>query len=172
MPLRLSRHYYDLARLIVAGVAEQTVADLELLQRVVDHNAVFFPSGWRGMPRPGVGVTASYRRPSAPRVSRPITTTCRRCSSVSAWPLKRCCAFWGSGKNGSIEEREGRPHRSPRQSAGHPDEPLCGVGFSICINEGKRITLTSAEQQSLRNVDRQRHVKRGARRQANAAGTR
>jgi hypothetical protein len=46
MPLRLSRHYYDLARLIVAGVAEQAVADLELLQRVVDHNAVFFPSGW------------------------------------------------------------------------------------------------------------------------------
>lgn len=46
MPPRLSRHYYDLARLIVAGVGEQAVADLELLQRVVAHKTVFFPSGW------------------------------------------------------------------------------------------------------------------------------
>ena len=46
MPPRLSRHYYDLARLIVAGVGEQAVADLELLQRVVDHKTVFFSSGW------------------------------------------------------------------------------------------------------------------------------
>jgi hypothetical protein len=46
MPPRLSRHYYDLARLIVAGVGEQAVAHLELLQRVVDHKTVFFPSGW------------------------------------------------------------------------------------------------------------------------------
>jgi hypothetical protein len=46
MPLRLSRHYYDLARLISAGIGEQATADLELLQRVVDHKTVFFPSGW------------------------------------------------------------------------------------------------------------------------------
>jgi hypothetical protein len=46
MPPRLSRHYYDLARLIVAGVGEQAVADLELLQSVVDHKTVFFASGW------------------------------------------------------------------------------------------------------------------------------
>jgi hypothetical protein len=46
MPPRLSRHYYDLARLIVAGVGEQAVADLELLQRVVAHKTVFFSSGW------------------------------------------------------------------------------------------------------------------------------
>jgi len=46
MPLRLSRHYYDLARLIIAGVGEQAITDLELLQRVVDHKTVFFPSGW------------------------------------------------------------------------------------------------------------------------------
>ena len=46
MPPRLSRHYYDLARLIVAGVGEQAVADLELLQRVVAHKTVFFQSGW------------------------------------------------------------------------------------------------------------------------------
>ena len=46
MPPRLSRHYYDLARLIVAGVGEQAVADLELLQRVVTRKTVFFASGW------------------------------------------------------------------------------------------------------------------------------
>ena len=46
MPARLSRHYYDLARLIVAGVGEQAVADLELLQHVVAHKTVFFSSGW------------------------------------------------------------------------------------------------------------------------------
>jgi hypothetical protein len=46
MPLRLSRHYYDVARLIITGVGEQAVADLDLLQRVVDHKTVFFPSGW------------------------------------------------------------------------------------------------------------------------------
>jgi hypothetical protein len=46
MPARVSRHYYDLARLIVAGVGEQAVADLELLQQVVTHKSVFFPSGW------------------------------------------------------------------------------------------------------------------------------
>jgi hypothetical protein len=46
MPLRLSRHYYDLARLITAGVGEQAVANLELLQHVVAHKTVFFQSGW------------------------------------------------------------------------------------------------------------------------------
>jgi len=43
---RLSRHYYDLARLIVAGVGEQAAGDLELLQCVVAHKTVFFQSGW------------------------------------------------------------------------------------------------------------------------------
>jgi hypothetical protein len=46
MPSRLSRHYSDLARLIVAGVGVQAAGDLELLQCVVAHKTVFFASGW------------------------------------------------------------------------------------------------------------------------------
>jgi predicted nucleotidyltransferase component of viral defense system len=46
MPLRLSRHYYDLFRLIQAGLGEKAAQDLELLRRVVEHKKVFFRSGW------------------------------------------------------------------------------------------------------------------------------
>jgi len=46
MPLRLSRHYYDLARLIQAGLGEKAAQDPELLRRVVEHKQVFFRSGW------------------------------------------------------------------------------------------------------------------------------
>jgi hypothetical protein len=42
----MSRHYYDLARLITNGVANRAAADLTLLQRVVDHKSVFFRSNW------------------------------------------------------------------------------------------------------------------------------
>jgi len=46
MPLRLSRHYYDLAQLIKSGVGQKAASDIELLQRVVEHKKVFFRSGW------------------------------------------------------------------------------------------------------------------------------
>ena len=46
MPLRLSRHYYDLSRLILSGTGEKVARDLELLRRVVEHKKVFFRSGW------------------------------------------------------------------------------------------------------------------------------
>ena len=46
MPLRLSRHYYDLLRLIQSGLGEKAAQDLELLRRVVEHKKVFFRSGW------------------------------------------------------------------------------------------------------------------------------
>jgi len=46
MPLRLSRHYYDLSRLILAGLGGKAAQDLELLRRVVEHKKVFFRSGW------------------------------------------------------------------------------------------------------------------------------
>lgn len=41
-PARLARHYYDLWRLIGAGVAERAVADVGLFDRVVAHRRVFF----------------------------------------------------------------------------------------------------------------------------------
>ncbi|MBN2439064.1 MAG: nucleotidyl transferase AbiEii/AbiGii toxin family protein [Deltaproteobacteria bacterium] len=46
VPLRLSRHYYDTARLILAGVGEKAIDRPELLQRVVEHKKIFFPCGW------------------------------------------------------------------------------------------------------------------------------
>jgi hypothetical protein len=46
VPLRLSRHYYDTARLILSGIGERAAGQPELLRRVVEHKQVFFPSGW------------------------------------------------------------------------------------------------------------------------------
>jgi hypothetical protein len=46
IPLRLSRHYYDTSRLILSGTGEKAAGRPELLQRVVEHKKVFFPSGW------------------------------------------------------------------------------------------------------------------------------
>jgi hypothetical protein len=41
-PARLARHYYDLWRLIGAGVAERALADVGLFDRVVAHRRIFF----------------------------------------------------------------------------------------------------------------------------------
>ena len=46
IPLRLSRHYYDTSRLILSGTGEKAAGRSGLLQRVVEHKKVFFPSGW------------------------------------------------------------------------------------------------------------------------------
>jgi predicted nucleotidyltransferase component of viral defense system len=46
MPMRLSRHYYDVAQMIRAGLGERALENLELLQRVVTHKKAFFQSGW------------------------------------------------------------------------------------------------------------------------------
>ena len=46
MPLRLSRHYYDLSRLIQSEFGQKATQDLDLLRRVVEHKKVFFRSGW------------------------------------------------------------------------------------------------------------------------------
>lgn len=60
---RLSRHYYDLFRLIQAGIGDEALADTELFTRVAAHRSVFFrkqkeaqdslrPGSLRLMPRP------------------------------------------------------------------------------------------------------------------------
>jgi hypothetical protein len=46
IPLRLSRHYYDMSRLILSGIGEKAAGLPELLQRVVEHKKVFFSSRW------------------------------------------------------------------------------------------------------------------------------
>jgi Nucleotidyl transferase AbiEii toxin, Type IV TA system len=43
---RQSRHFYDVARLYEAGVGKKALADLELLRKVAEHQAVFFRSSW------------------------------------------------------------------------------------------------------------------------------
>lgn len=43
---RLSRHYYDVVQLYEAGIGKKTLADLELLKKVAEHQAVFFRSAW------------------------------------------------------------------------------------------------------------------------------
>ena len=42
----LARHYYDLFKLIGAGVADTAVADLDLFHRIAGHRQVYFPYTW------------------------------------------------------------------------------------------------------------------------------
>lgn len=46
IPLRLSRHYYDMSRLILSGIGEKAADSPELRRRVVEHKKIFFPSAW------------------------------------------------------------------------------------------------------------------------------
>jgi hypothetical protein len=43
---RLSRHYYDVAKLYRSGIGPKALADRELLEKVVAHKKLFFRSGW------------------------------------------------------------------------------------------------------------------------------
>jgi hypothetical protein len=43
---RMSRHYYDLYRLIKAGVGARAAADVALFERVVEHRSIFFAFTW------------------------------------------------------------------------------------------------------------------------------
>lgn len=42
----MARHYYDLYRLIEAGVADEAAADLDLFSSVAGHRVVFFRQNW------------------------------------------------------------------------------------------------------------------------------
>jgi len=55
VPLRTSRHYYDLAQMTGASVKETALADLALLQGVVDFKTKFYPQAWAryDLARPG-----------------------------------------------------------------------------------------------------------------------
>ena len=46
MPPRYSRHYYDLARLVLSDVKHIALADLEMLAAVVAFKQRFYPSAW------------------------------------------------------------------------------------------------------------------------------
>lgn len=42
----MARHYYDLYRLIQAGIGDQAIQDLGLFHRIVAHRQVFFRYTW------------------------------------------------------------------------------------------------------------------------------
>ena len=46
MPMRYSRHYYDLFRLAQTPVKDYALADMDLLRRVVDFKTKFYPRKW------------------------------------------------------------------------------------------------------------------------------
>ena len=46
MPTRYSRHYYDLAMMVQSEVKNEALADLNLLQNVVDFKQKFYPRTW------------------------------------------------------------------------------------------------------------------------------
>jgi hypothetical protein len=43
---RLSRHYYDVSRLIERGIADQALADPDLFESVVRHRSIYFRQTW------------------------------------------------------------------------------------------------------------------------------
>lgn len=43
---RISRHYYDLVRLAGSPNGAAALNDIDLLERVVEHKKLFFPSAW------------------------------------------------------------------------------------------------------------------------------
>ena len=46
MPIRYSRHYYDLARLALSDIKNKALADLKTLEDVVTFKQKFYPSTW------------------------------------------------------------------------------------------------------------------------------
>ena len=42
----MARHYYDLYRLILAGIGDQSAQDIELFRQIVNHRRVFFRYSW------------------------------------------------------------------------------------------------------------------------------
>lgn len=46
LPMRYSRHYYDLAQMASSAIKDEALADLELLEQVVDFKQRFYHSGW------------------------------------------------------------------------------------------------------------------------------
>ena len=46
LPLRCSRHYYDVARMAMAAVKDAALADVSLLQAVAEFKMKFYPQNW------------------------------------------------------------------------------------------------------------------------------
>jgi hypothetical protein len=55
MPLRYSRHYYDLAIMATSYVKDEAFANLELLEKVVEFKRKFYPANWASYDTAKVG---------------------------------------------------------------------------------------------------------------------
>lgn len=55
MPIRYSRHYYDLAMMTKSDVKEQALQDIDLLDEVVEFKKRFYPSAWADYDNAKVG---------------------------------------------------------------------------------------------------------------------
>ena len=55
LPKRYSRHYYDVAMMAEAAIGEEALADLALLEQVVQHKQTFYAAAWAryDLSRPG-----------------------------------------------------------------------------------------------------------------------
>lgn len=55
LPIRYSRHYYDLAMMAESSIKDEAIADLSLLKQVVDFKLKFYPATWAQfeMAKPG-----------------------------------------------------------------------------------------------------------------------
>jgi len=55
IPLRHSRHYYDLAMMAQSQVKGEALSDIELLENVVEFKKLFYPSNWANYDNAKVG---------------------------------------------------------------------------------------------------------------------
>lgn len=55
LPLRMSRHYYDLYQLAGSSVLDEAMADIELLDRVAVFKSVYFKTSWAKYPEAADG---------------------------------------------------------------------------------------------------------------------
>jgi len=71
MPVRYSRHYYDVFKLIHSPVKEKALADLGMLAEVASFKDQFYPSGWAryDLARPGT-LRLSPTRPHATELAK------------------------------------------------------------------------------------------------------
>jgi hypothetical protein len=55
LPIRYSRHYYDLAMMAKSSVKDEALSDMDLLEQVVDFKLKFYPATWAKFEEAKVG---------------------------------------------------------------------------------------------------------------------
>jgi len=93
VPLRVSRHYYDLARMAERDTRSAALGDLDLLQSVVDFKSRFYPQNWARyeLARPGTlklippeHVMVEVKNPALPGGASQINFSCSGALALSS----------------------------------------------------------------------------------------